>query len=430
MTLPDALAFWNPWWADEKDRLKAHERDDIPFLERLLRRKEILTISGVRRSGKSTILRLLIDLLLREKVRARNILHLNLEDPAFKESSVAQLYEKYLEFINPSGTVYLFLDEVQESAGWQKDLRKLYDGTKNLKIVITGSNSSLLKGEYAALLTGRTLLHEVYPFSFREAVKLKGFVEVNDLPTIVAKKTRIKHLLRDYIEYGGFPEVLTEEDGKIRTLLLKEYYTGILTRDVIRRYSIRQTVKYEQATHYLMSNIASSFSVKGLSGILGVNMHTLEEYIRYLEDVYLFFGLNHFSYSLKKQITYPRKAYCVDNGFINAVSFRFSENAGKLIENLVFTEIKRRGMECYYWKGRKECDFVLKDGKAVLAAIQVAYSLKNAVVRKRETEGLLEAMSEFDLKKGTILTYDESESIGAQGKTIDVVPLWQWLLEA
>ncbi len=428
MTLYDAFVFWNPWWSDEKEWLQAYERDDIPFLKELLARKEILTISGIRRSGKTTIQHLLIDLLLREKVKANNILHLNLEDPAFKDASVYYLYEKYLEFMNPSGKIYIFLDEVQEIEGWQKELRKLYDGIKNLKIVITGSNSSLLKGEYATLLTGRTILHEVYPFSFKEVVKLRGVLTDFELPVIIRKKAQIKHLLREYIEYGGFPEVVKEENKKLKTLLLKEYYNGILTRDVIRRYSIRQTRKYEKAAHFLMSNVTSLFSVKNLSGILGINMHTLEEYIGFLEDVYLFFGINHFSYSLKKQITYPRKAYCIDNGFINAVSFKFSEDMGRLLENLVFAGIKRKGMECYYWKGKRECDFIIKVGKTISEAIQVTYTLKDAGTRKREVEGILDALKEFKLAKGIILTYDESDSINTAGKKIDVMPVWQWLL--
>jgi len=424
----DAFVFWNPWWAGEKDWLKAHEREDLLSLKQLFGRKEILTISGVRRSGKTTMLHLLIKLLLKKEVPARNILHLNFEDPAFKDASLYDLYEKYLAFMNPSGKVYLFLDEVQEMEGWQKDLRKLYDGVRGLKIVVTGSNSSLLKGEYSTLLTGRTIPHEVYPFSFQEIVKHRGILTDFSLPAIISRKAKIRHAFSEYLLYGGFPEVVNEENRKLKSALLKEYYNGILTRDVIRRYAIRRTKQYEKAAHFLMSNATALFSVKNLSGLLDVNMHTLEEYIGYLEDVYLLFGVNHFSYSLKKQITYPRKAYCVDNGFITAVSFTFSEDAGRLLENAVFAALKRRGLECYYWKGKRECDFIVKKGKAVIDAIQVSYSLKDAGTRKRELEGLLEAMREFKLKKGTILTHDESKDIAIEGKKIDVVPVWQWLL--
>ncbi|MBI5895704.1 MAG: ATP-binding protein, partial [Desulfobacterales bacterium] len=140
------------------------------------------------------------------------------------------------------------------------------------------------------------------------------------------------------------------------------------------------------------------------------------------------FGVNHFAYSLKKQITYPRKAYCVDNGFINAVSFKFSEDVGRLLENAVFAALRTSGVACYYWKGKKECDFIVKEGKAVSEAIQVSYSLKDAGTRKRELDGLIEAMKEFNLRKGTILTQDESEEIALEGGNIEVVPVWRWLL--
>ncbi|MDO9263050.1 MAG: ATP-binding protein [Desulfosalsimonadaceae bacterium] len=428
MLFYDAFVFWNPWWAGEKDWLKAHERDGLLLLKPLFGRKEILTISGVRRSGKTTILHLLIKLLLEESIPAPNILHLNLEDPAFKDSSLYDLYEKYLAFMNPFGKVYLFLDEVQEIEGWQKDLRKLYDGVRDLKIVVTGSNSSLLKGDYATLLTGRTIPYEVYPFSFREIVKQRGILNDFTPPAVIRKKTRIQHAFSEYLLHGGFPEVVNEENTKLKTALLKEYYNGILTRDVIRRYAIRRTKQYEKAAHFLMSNATALFSLKKLSGLLDVNVHTLEDYIGYLEDVYLLFGVNHFSYSLKQQITYPRKAYCVDNGFINAVSFKFSEDAGRLLENAVFAGLKTAGLEFYYWKGKKECDFIVKTGGTVSDAIQVCYSLKDAGTRKREIDGLLEAMREFNLEKGAILTHDESEIIDAAGGKIEIVPVWQWLL--
>lgn len=426
--IQDALVFWNPWWSDEKDRLQAYERDSVGILKQLIARREIVTLSGVRRSGKTTILHLLMGFLIKEKIPAKNILHINLEDPVFIDASVYFLYEKYLELMNPSGKVYLFLDEVQEIEGWQKDIRKLYDGIKNIKIFITGSNSSLLKGEYASLLTGRTILHEVYPYSFKEAVKMRGILADFERHLVIKEKPRILYLLREYIKYGGFPEVAGEKDEKIKLLLLKEYYNAILTRDVIRRYPIRQTRKYETAAHYLISNISGLFSVKNLSTLLGINMHTLEEYIGFLEDVYLLFPVNHFSYSLKRQITYPRKIYCIDNGFIDAVSFRFSSDYGKLLENLVFSEIKRSGRECYYWKGRKECDFIIKDGESIIDAVQVTYSIKDLSAKKRELDGLLEAMREFNLKEGKIITYDETGNIEMEGRKIDVVSVWQWLL--
>ncbi|MEW6417783.1 MAG: ATP-binding protein [Nitrospirota bacterium] len=424
----DPLVFWNPWWSGEKEWLDAYPRETLNEIQRLFERKEILTISGVRRSGKTTILYLIIQSLLDNGINPKNILHINLEDPAYKDNSIYSLYQKYLELVNPSGKIYLFLDEIQEVSDWQREIRKLYDGVPQLKIILTGSNSSLLKGEYARLLTGRTLFREIYPFSFKEFVNIKGLAGSFQKHILIRKRTQIMHHFREYIANGGYPEVVKEKDSKMKTLLLKDYYTSILTRDVLRRYPIRQVKKYEKASHYLISNIANSFSVKSLSSLLSINMHTLEEYIGFLEDVYLLFPVNHFSYSLKKQITYPRKIYCVDNGLINAVSFRFSEDIGKLLENLVFIEIKRRGYEYYYWKDIKECDFIIKDDISIKDAIQVTFSLSKPDTAKRELEGLISALKEFGLKRGIILTHNEFDTKKIDGKTIEVMPVWYWLL--
>lgn len=330
--------------------------------------------------------------------------------------------------MNPEGRLYLFLDEVQEVDEWQRELRRLYDGSRHIKFAITGSNSSLLTGEYATLLTGRTLLHEVYPFSFRELVKIRGGSKGFERHQLLGNKPRLQHLLSEYLHYGGFPEVVREPDNKIKSLLLKEYYNAILTRDVLRRYPVRHADRYESAAHYLISNATSPFSAKNLAPLLGITPHTLEEYLGYLEDVYLFFTVKHFSYSVKHQITYPRKIYSIDTGFINAVSFRFAADSGKILENLVLTAMKETGRECYYWKGKKECDFVVMGDGVVSSAIQVCHSLADPVTRKREIDGLLEAMDEFNLRQGLILTTEESDAIRANGRTIDVMPVWYWLL--
>lgn len=428
MNLNESLVYWNPWWSGDGQWLRAVEREAVPHLITLLERKEILTISGVRRSGKTTILHLLAKSLLDKGTPAGNILHLNLEDPAFRDLGVFALYEKYLELMNPEGKVHLFLDEIQEADGWQRDLRKLYDGPRDVKLVISGSNSSLLKGENATLLTGRTLFCEVYPFSFREFVALRGGPSSPEPHLLLKEKTRLMHLFGEYLTYGGFPEVVTEPDPKVKRLLLKEYYNAILTRDVLRRYPVRQTARYESAAHWLISNTTGLFSAKGLAPALSINPTTLEEYLGFLEDVYLFFALKHFSFSVKKQLTYPRKVYCVDNGFIEAASFRFSDDWGKLLENQVHAELKRRGHECYYWKGKKECDFVMLDRGAVTSAIQVCHSLADEPTKKRELAGALEAMNEFGLDRGLILTREEFDTVKTDGKTIAVMPVWWWLL--
>ncbi len=295
-------------------------------------------------------------------------------------------------------------------------------------IGITGSNAALLKDEYATLLTGRTLVGTVYPFDFKEFFSAKEKVTDFKKPTLLSLRPRILSLFREYMRFGGFPEVILADDIKIKNLLLKEYYTAIIVRDVLRRCAIRQPGKCESVAHYLVSNTAGSLSVKNLAAALSISANTVEEYLAHLEESYLFSTVNHFSYSVKRQITYPRKIYCIDNGFINAVSFKFSEDIGRNLENLVFLDLLRREMTCYYYKGRKECDFIVQDGSGRLEAIQVALSIKDAKTKKRELDGLLEAMKDLDIKSGVILTLDEFGELESHGTTVSVLPAWYWML--
>lgn len=425
MQSKEALVFWNPWWGNEDWKEGVYEREELSAVLPLFKRKEILSICGARRCGKTTLLYLLIDNLIKNGVSPKNILHLNFEDPIFKGIPVYDLYKRYVELMEPEGKVYFFFDEIQEADEWERAVRKLYDGLKGSKITITGSNSSLLKGDYATLLTGRTLFFELYPVSFPNLIATRG-IQAAKKADILRADTKIKGLFREYLKYGGFPEVVGEAGTRMKNILLKDYYVSILTRDVLRRYPVRQSRSYEKVAHYLLSNITSPLSAKRVSSLINVNPHTFEEYIGFIEDVYLFFPVNHFSYSLRAQITYPRKIYCIDNGFINAASFKFSEDAGRLLENTVFLSIKRRGKECYYWKGKRECDFVIKEDEKI-SVIQVSHSLKEEVVRKREVGGLLEAMDEFDIKKGLILTYDEFEEFEIEGKEVEVMPVWYYM---
>jgi len=430
MNLNESLVFWNPWWVGANWHLPAIARRAQQELAALMERKEILCLTGVRRSGKSTVLRLLINALLDRGTPPANILHLNMEDPVFRGLSIFTLYEKYLEFMNPAGNLYLFFDEVQEAEAWQLDVRKLYDGLNNLKMILTGSNSSLLKGEYATHLTGRTLIYEMFPFDFKEMALGRKIVTSLAPPELLKNKPRILNLFAEYLKFGGFPEVVSEGEQNMKTRLLKEYYLSILSRDVLRRYPIRQARKYEAAAQFFLTNIANFFSAKRMAALVNVNMHTLEDYLGFLEDVYLFFPVNHFSFSLKGQITSPRKIYIVDNGFLSAASFRFSEDAGKKLENLVFMEIKRRGGSLYYWKGKKECDFIATCAEGEFQVIQVCHTLADPRTRKRELDGLSEAMAAVNAAQGMILTQDEFEALSHNGKTVSIQPVWYWLLAA
>ena len=426
--LKDSLIFWNPWWNEKNDILKTlKERACIKDVKPLFNRKEVLAITGVRRSGKTSLIYLLIKELLKNE-KNNQILYINLDDPTFKDTDLDKIYETYQELMIPSGKKYLFFDEIQNIQDWEKWVKKIYDSLKNSKIVVSGSNSSLLRSEYSKYLVGRNLTHELFPFSFNEFIKFKG-LNVNTEAQILSEKLKIKHQLNEYLRYGGFPEVVLEKSKDLKYTLLKEYFNAILARDILTRYEIKERKKLEQLAIYLLTNISNMTSAKSASSLIGLNIRTVQEYFNHLEEVYLLFFVNHYSYSLKAQYTYPRKVYCVDTGLRSAVSFRFSDDIGRLIENLVFLNLRDKG-EIYYWRDAgSELDFVVKKGTKITELIQVCYDIDDPKIKKRELKGLINGMKYFNFKSGTIITWEHEYSEKIDGYIIKYIPLWKWLLK-
>lgn len=426
--IKDALIFWNPWWNDKTNIFETlKERASINDINPLFNRKEVLAITGVRRSGKTSLLYLLIKELLKN-VENNQVLYVNLDDPTFKDTDLDKIYEAYEELMIPTGTRYLFFDEIQNMQEWEKWVKKIYDSLKNTKIVVSDSNSSLLKSEYSKYLVGRNLTFELFPLSFKEFIEFRG-LDVSSEAKLISAKSKIKHMLDEYLRYGGFPEVVFEENKDLKYIILKEYFNAILARDILTRYEIKERKKLEQLAIYLLTNISNMTSAKSVSSLVGLNIRTVQEYFNHLQDVYLLFFVNHYSYSLKVQYTYPRKAYCVDTGLRSAVSFRFSEDIGRLIENLVFLNLSDKG-EIYYWKDTdSELDFVIKEGLKITQAIQVCYDIDDPKTKKRELKGLINGMKYFNLKSGTIITWEHEDSEKIDGKMIKYIPLWKWLLQ-
>lgn len=297
-----------------------------------------------------------------------------------------------------------------------------------MKIVLSGSNSSLLKTEYSTYLVGRSLSFELFPLSFREYLQFKG-IEVADETNMIANKPLIKNHLEKYLGYGGFPEIVMEEDPSMKYILLKEYFNAIVSRDVIARYEIREKKKMERLGVYLLTNISNSFSGRSLERTIGLNVHTVQEYLDDLEEAYLVFLVNHFSYSLKTQYTYPRKVYCIDPGMRRAISFRFSSDMGRLLENLVFLRLRDLG-EVYYWKdGKTNIDFIVKKGEEITHLFQVSYSVEDPKTREREEKSLLGTMEHFKMNQGYIVTWDHEEIKKTEVGTIHYRPLWKWIFE-
>ena len=281
----------------------------------------------------------------------------------------------------------------------------------------------MLSSEISSILTGRSLSLSLFPFSFSEYLNFKK-VDIKKYKLDREIELKIKQEFENYFEIGGFPKMILERNR----ILLMELYENILYRDIISRFKGNLIKSIKEISLYLQSNVSSDISLRTLSKISGIkNLETLKNILNSFEQSFLFFFTNKFNYSVKKQIQNPKKIYCIDNGLSNVLGFKFSKDSGNLLENLVAIELKRRGKETFYFQKKGECDFVLREGAKIKEVIQVCYKLteKN---KDREIKGLLEAMDEFKLKEGLILTYDDEKGFKVRGKKIKVLPVWKWLL--
>lgn len=400
-------------------------------IARLLPQREIVLISGVRRSGKSSLMRLICDDITRkESVPASNILYVNFEDERFVDFTIHDfepLYEAFLELQRPKGKKFLFFDEIQNIAGWERWLNRLYE-FEDLKIFVSGSNAKMLSSDISTALTGRNRQVVNWPFSFREFLSLKGFSLLKKDLYIREKRLEIKHLFRQYLETGGFPEVIRNNDPT----LLEQYFRDILYRDIISRHSIKNVKEIRELTLFLAANLGTVQSYKNLQHLAGLkSIATVKNYVESLADVFLFYFIDMFSFSVKRQIYNPSKVYCVDTALSEAISFRFSQNLGHTYENIACIELLRRKGEIYYWKSKKgkEVDFIVKEGMKITQAIQVCVSLADKKAREREIHALIDAQNELKPESLTIITDDEEDSFRSENAVIKIVPLWKWLLQ-
>jgi len=397
-------------------------RDCLPDIGKFLKLPHCVVIAGLRRVGKSTLL-----LQLMQNMESNDFYYFNFEDERlinFTTDDFNSLFEILVELYGEKKI--FFLDEIQNVAGWEIFVRRMMD--KGYKFIITGSNASLLSKESGTKLTGRYVFMILYPFSFSEFLTFKGFIIKKDDLSITEKRAMIKKLFSEYLKDGGMPEYLKYQYAEI----LKSLYDDILYRDISARYQIRDVRSLRELALYYLSNISGYISYNKLKNMFMLgSVNTIKSYTEYLENSFLIFTINIFSYSLKQQVIAPKKVYCLDNGIANAISFGFSKNSGKYLENFVFIELKRRNKEMYYYKTKNnlEVDFVIKKGAKIDEAIQVTYEIDSESIRNREINSLKQAMSELSLDKGLILTYDHEEKITFENNEINILPVYKWLLE-
>jgi hypothetical protein len=402
------------------------ELDQMPdairreILDKILRwfgDDRIIILTGVRRCGKSTLLRQIMD-------NKSAWCYVNFEDERlldFKAQDFEMLNEVLVELYGPP-KIYFF-DEIQNTEKFETFVRRLQDEKK--KVVITGSNAALLSKEFGTRLTGRYKSFEVYPFSFKEFLDFKKIaVEKEDFYN-VEKKVNVLKLFEEYLSSGGLPEYLKNKDKDyVRTV-----YENILYKDIITRYSIKREKIIKELVNILATNATLQFTYNSLKKTLGLsNAITVKEYISYLNNSYLFFETLRFSHSIKQQLNSPRKIYLIDSAFNQVCGLNFTPNKGRNLENAVFIELKKEGKEIYYYSDKSECDFVIKEGIKITAAIQVCHTLDDTN-REREIKGLMDAMDTFKLKEGLLLTSEQTEEIKVEGKKIKIMPVFRWMIK-
>ncbi len=367
-----------------------------------LNQKFIMVITGVRRCGKSTLMQQ-----FREKLDKQKCLFFNFEDPRLFSFDKTD-FPKLKEVLSPAS--YLFLDEVQNFEGWELFVRNLQDD--GYTICLTGSNASLLSRELGTRLTGRNIQVELFPFSYNEFLKFK-------------KQKAGSASLQEYLVHGGFPGYLEDQQSEVLQQLLRD----VVYRDIIVRHGIRNDKVFMAITLYLLSNVGKDYSLNGLKNVFSLgSVNTASDYVSWLEDSYLLFSVPAFSWSLKSQAVRPKKMYAIDTGFIRANSLSYSSDSGRLLENAVFLQLRRKFTEIFYFRAKKECDFVVRDSGTVTAVYQVCLDL-NGDNQNREIDGLQEAINFFGLESGTILTLDQEDTLVINGKIIHVTPTWKWMVE-
>ncbi len=381
--------------------------------------ESVVVISGVRRCGKSTLL---------QAIRAKNKeqdYYLNFDDERlihFKVEDFQLLLELFGERFGKQSTFYF--DEIQNITGWERFVRRLHDYGN--KVYITGSNASMLSKELGTHLTGRYQQVELYPFSFLEYLKLNKVEPSLMDPFNTDHKALLKASFNDYFKLGGFPAFLKSKHAEY----LKSLYESVLYRDVMVRNGITNEQEILELMFFVTSNTGKLISYNSLAKVIGVkNATTVKQYLGFLQDAYMLSLVPKYDVSVKKQLHNPKKVFGIDLGLMRQLSFQHSEDHGRLLENVVYLQLKRQAKKVYYHHNKSECDFVIKEKNSITQAIQVCWSLYDDKTKQREVKGVLDAMTTYQLKEGLILTEDENDRISVDDKIINIMPVWLWLLK-
>lgn len=424
--------------------LIAFKQQEMPFevihrdAELPINKRKIITIPGVRRCGKSTLMMIAINELLQQGVPAEKILWLGFDDERLKNmdsNDFDDIITAYMEMFPeiPIAEVHMFFDEIQIIKDWEYFVLRLYK-TYCKNIYVCGSNATMLSTELNTALRGYPLEYETYPLSFNEYCRFKNVSTTGFLEQDIAK---IKNAFASYIHASAFPEVVLTDSETEKLKVLHGYFDTLLLKDIAEHYQISNIAVLRYFVKRIMANLTKPTSILSIyndikSQGLKIGKDDLYRWANHITDTFLFIRIPKYERSLAKEQKALPKYYCIDNGLRNAVLLPQSDDNGKLLENTVLLHLYRNlGLAekiSYFQETSSECDFVLQQNGEVRQLIQVCWNLSDEDTRKREINGLLSAAQATGCHNLCIITLDEEGLIRQNDAEIKVTPAWKWML--
>ena len=423
--------------------LIAMKQAEIPFriiprdMELPIDSGQIITVPGVRRCGKSSLMMLAINRLIENGIDKKKILWIGFDDERFHGMGTEGLDDVITSYMEmhpdiPIKEVYMFFDEIQLIDNWELFVLRVYKNyCKN--IFVSGSNAQMLSGELSSALRGWPLEYEAFPLSFHEFCRFKN------IPTeyfTEAGKAILKNAFNEFYRSSSFPEIVLMTEKSMKERKLQGYFNTMLFRDLIEHYGLTNHEVIRYFLKRLMANLTKPTSINSIYNDIKsqgqkIGKDKIYELAEYVCEIFMFFKVPKYEKSLVKENNAPCKYYCIDNGMRNAILLPQSGDDGKLLENAVFLHLKRNRKPnekiCYY-QGNKECDFAIQHEDTIVRLIQVTWEMSDETTRRREIDGLTEAAEQTKCNDLTIVTADEEDELTADGRKIKIVPAWKWLL--